>query len=101
MPPKNGQESSEFAAILAEMRAIKKGLSVKLDELSKKVDGVAADVKDVRHVCRQLFDAVLEQEIELDKTKKRVDDIELELKLLKRGGNGSSAAPPDSSRAVG
>lgn len=93
MPQKNGQESSEFAAILAEMKAIKKGLSVKLDELSKKVDGIATDVKDVRHVCRQLFDAVLEQEIELDKTKKRVDDIELELKLLKRGGSNGASSP--------
>lgn len=93
MPHKNGQETNEFAAILAEMKAIKKGLSVKLDELSKKVDGIATDVKDVRHVCRQLFDAVLEQEIELDKTKKRVDDIELELKLLKRGGSNGASSP--------
>lgn len=88
MPSEN---SSEFAAILAEMKAIKKGLSAKLDALDKKVDGIATDVKDVRHVCRQLFDAVLEQEVELARTKERVDTLEAEFKLLKKASNGSVA----------
>ncbi len=101
MPDQNGQELSPLDAILAEMKAIKRGLSGKLDEVVKKVDGVAQNVDTLRRDCMKLYEAVLAQEIALARTNERVEVLEAEVVLLKRGSNGSAAASPESSRAAG
>ena len=89
MPPEN---SSEFAAILAEMKAIKKGLSKQLEELGKKVDGIAADVTDVRAISRKLFEAWLEQEVRMAKVEKKQELLEARVRVLE----GEDASPASS-----
>ena len=93
MPPKNGQETSEFAAILTEMKAMRKGLTAKLDAVARKVDGVASEVSTLRRDCMKLFEAVLAQEIELARTKEDVEALKAEVILLKRGSS-NGASPP-------